>query len=222
MAVFPRLRSASARRLLMFLLLAALPVVAQAQFTYITNNGTITITGYTGPGGAVTIPGTINGLPVKRIGDYAFAAVGLTSVAIPNSVISIGDLAFGFCTNLTALYFAGNAPNVEQEDVFPYAFPTIYYLPGTTGWGPTFAGRPTALWLPKVDANPATFGVHTNRFGFIISWAGARTVIVEARTNLASGVWLPLSTNTLTDGSFYFSDPQWTKYRSRFYRLHAP
>ena len=33
-----------------------------------TNNGTITITGYTGPGGAVTIPGTINGLPVTSIG----------------------------------------------------------------------------------------------------------------------------------------------------------
>jgi hypothetical protein len=23
---------------------------------------------------------------------------------------------------------------------------TVYYLPGTTGWGPTYAGRPTALW----------------------------------------------------------------------------
>ena len=38
-------------------------------YTYTTNNGTITITGYTGPGGAVTIPGTINGLPVTSIGD---------------------------------------------------------------------------------------------------------------------------------------------------------
>jgi hypothetical protein len=30
---------------------------------------------------------------------------------------------------------------------------TVYYLPGTTGWGTTFGGRPTALWTP---ANPPT------------------------------------------------------------------
>ena len=23
---------------------------------------------------------------------------------------------------------------------------TIYYLPGTSGWGPTFGGRPTMPW----------------------------------------------------------------------------
>jgi hypothetical protein len=107
-------------------------------------------------------------------------------------------------------------------DVFYNASPTLYYLPGTAGWGPIFAGRPTALWLPKVDTSPATFGVRTNQFGFTISWAGERTIIVEASTNLANGIWLPLSTNTLVDGSFYFSDLQSTNYRARFYRLHAP
>ena len=39
--------------------------VVQAQdYTYTFTNGTITITGYTGPGGALTIPDTINGLLV--------------------------------------------------------------------------------------------------------------------------------------------------------------
>jgi hypothetical protein len=46
------------------LLLLALCNLAQAQFTYTTNNGTITITGYTGPGGALTIPSTIAGMLV--------------------------------------------------------------------------------------------------------------------------------------------------------------
>ena len=36
--------------------LLLMPSVAQAQFTFTTNNGAITITGYTGPGGNVTIP----------------------------------------------------------------------------------------------------------------------------------------------------------------------
>ena len=57
--------------LLGFILLAT-PLAANAQFAYTTNNGTITITGYTGPGGAVTIPATITGLPVTTIGNYAF------------------------------------------------------------------------------------------------------------------------------------------------------
>jgi hypothetical protein len=43
------------------LLLAALiswvlPATIQAQFTFVTNNGAITIAGYTGTGGAVIIP----------------------------------------------------------------------------------------------------------------------------------------------------------------------
>ena len=71
--------------------LLALPSVVQSQFTYTTNNGAITITGYTGPGGAVTIPSTITGLPVTTIGTSAFFNnFALTSVTIPNSVTSIG------------------------------------------------------------------------------------------------------------------------------------
>ena len=49
------------------------PMLAEAQyFAYTTNNGTITITGYRGPGGVVSIPGRINGLDVTDIGNSAF------------------------------------------------------------------------------------------------------------------------------------------------------
>ena len=40
-------------------LLLLTPLAAQAQFTFVTNNGAITITRYTGSGGAVVIPETI-------------------------------------------------------------------------------------------------------------------------------------------------------------------
>lgn len=53
---------------LLLLLLLTLPAVVEAQFDYTINEGTITITGYTGSGGAVAIPGTINGLPVTESG----------------------------------------------------------------------------------------------------------------------------------------------------------
>jgi len=102
---------------------------------------------------------------------------------------------------------------------------TIYYLPGTTGWGPTFGGRPTMLWyLPNpliLNYSPA-FGVQTNGFSFIISWATNIPVVVEACTNFTNPMWQSIQTNPLTGGWCYFSDPQWTNYPSRFYRLRSP
>jgi hypothetical protein len=101
---------------------------------------------------------------------------------------------------------------------------TVYYLPGTTGWSAfaTNAAIPTALWLPQVQTRDASFGVRTNQFGFNINAASGMVVVVEVCTNLANPIWSPVETNTLTGGSSYFSDPQWTNYPSRFYRLRSP
>jgi hypothetical protein len=63
--------------------------------------------------------------------------------------------------------------------------------------------------------------VQPGGFGFTISWATNVSVVVEAATNLANPVWLPVSINTLTGGTNYFSDPQWTNYPGRFYRALA-
>src|ERR1035437_6548260 len=94
-------------KLLPLLLLLALPAAVQAQYTDTTNNGTITITGYTGSGGAVTIPDTITGLPVTSIGSSAFYyCTRLTSVTIGNSVTNIGYRAFDSCTSLIAITVA--------------------------------------------------------------------------------------------------------------------
>ncbi len=191
--------------------------------TYTTNNGTVTITGYTGSGGAVTIPSTIGGLLVTSIGSYAFASCGsVTSVTIPSGVTGIRIGAFFGCTNLTGVYFAGNAPSVGALVFSGANHATVYYLPGTTGWGMWFGGRPTALWLPQVQTGDATFGVRTNEFGFTVTWASDRVVVVEACTNLGSPFWLPLQTNTLTNGSCYFSELGGMTRPSRFYRLRAP
>ena len=63
--------------------------------------------------------------------------------------------------------------------------------------------------------------MQTNQFGFNMTWASGMTVVVEAAANFANPAWLPVGTNTLTDGSSYFSDPQWTNYPALFYRLRA-
>jgi len=67
--------------------------------------------------------------------------------------------------------------------------------------------------------NSANFGVQPGGFGFTISWATNASVVVQAATNLANPVWMPVSTNPLTNGTSYFSDPQWTNYPERFYRV---
>jgi hypothetical protein len=101
---------------------------------------------------------------------------------------------------------------------------SLYYLPGTTGWDAPF-DVPTAPWslpYPLILYNSSSFGVQTNQFGFIISWATNISVAVEACTNLTNPTWSSLKTNTLPGGWRYFSDPDWTNYPGRFYRLRSP
>src|SRR5712664_1164787 len=95
----------------MFNLLVILPAFGQAKFFCTTNNGTITIRGYQGfadirsykpRSDLVTIPDTINGLPVVGIADFGFYNHSdLLSVTIPSSITSIGNSAFQSCASLT-------------------------------------------------------------------------------------------------------------------------
>ena len=177
----------------------------------------------TGTGGLINLEPVYDWLPRSAGGDWAFdGCTSLTSFPIGNSVTNIGHLGFGGCTRLTSLYFQGNAPGADSSVFSSDTNATVYYLPGTTGWGATFAGRPTKLWNPQAQTSGASFGVRTNQFGFTINWASGMTVVVEASTNLANPTWTPLATNTLTSGSAYFSDPEWTNYPGRFYRLRSP
>ena len=60
---------------------------------------------------SVTIPNS-----VTSIGDLAFYyCSGLTSVTIPNSVTSIGDLAFAYCERLSSLTFGNSVTSIGRE-----------------------------------------------------------------------------------------------------------
>ncbi|WP_461257698.1 leucine-rich repeat protein [Treponema sp. R80B11-R83G3] len=71
--------------------------------------GTITITRYTGKATKVTIPSTIEGIKVTEIGLQCFDGVGfdgyknIIGITIPDSITSIGDYAFRYCTGLTSV-----------------------------------------------------------------------------------------------------------------------
>jgi hypothetical protein len=169
---------------------------------------------------SVTIPGS-----VINIGDSAFqACYGLASVTIPGSVTSIGNSAFAGCFALTSVYFEGNAPTSGSSEFIDDNNVTGFYLPGTTGWNAfsTNTGLTVVLWNPLIQASGTNFGMQNNQFGFNITGTNNFTVVVEACTNLTCPVWIPLQTNTLTNGSFYFSDPRWTNYPCRYYGLGLP
>jgi len=106
-------------KLLPLLLLLTLPAPGQAQFTFMTNNGAITITGHTGSVASVTnvtIPSTINGHPVTTIGNEAFeGCADLTNLSIPNSVTSIGYNAFNFCASLTSISIPNSVTIIGSE-----------------------------------------------------------------------------------------------------------
>jgi hypothetical protein len=123
---------------------------------------------------------------------------------------------------LHGIFFQGNAPALSGADVFAWISPTIYYLPGTSGWGPTFAGLPTVLWNPQIRSSDAGFGVQKNGFGFNIAGTAGIPLVIQMTTNLVAGSWVSLQGCTLTNGLIHFSDPQWTSYPSRFYRIQPP
>ena len=131
-------------------------------------------------------------------------------------------LAFFGCSDLAGVYFQGDAPTADSS-VFSGADQSIiYYFPGTTGWGASFAGRPALPIATHIQTADASFGVRTNQFAFNVAGSYGLTFVVEATTNLISPTWYPLQTNTLTGTSSYFSDSQWRNYPRRFYRVRWP
>jgi|GEM_PF-1021986 len=91
-----------------------------AQFIYSTNlDGTLTIAGYTGSGGNLTISNQVEGRTVIAIGDGVFADLqGLKSVAMPKSLQRIGSRAFSNCLELTSAKIPAGVTNIGDSAFF--------------------------------------------------------------------------------------------------------
>ena len=84
------------------------------RYSAIDNGTAVGITGYAGPGGSVVIPSMIDGKPVVSIGDLAFIYCNMTSVTIPDSVISIGNYSFYQCLSLTSVTIGNGVTNIGK------------------------------------------------------------------------------------------------------------
>ena len=118
-AAQPRHTTTSSRflPLLTFIVVVLAPFATRAEFTRTISDGEVTITGHTSLGGLVFIPATLEGLPVTRIGEAAFAnSWSITHVAIPESVRYIGSRAFQGCRKLKSIAVAKGNPSFAAVD----------------------------------------------------------------------------------------------------------
>ncbi len=69
----------------------------------------------------------------------------MTSITIPDSVTSIGVVAFAYCSSLTKVYFEGDQPTTGAPIFESISSPSVifYYHYNANGWSTNFADRPT-------------------------------------------------------------------------------
>ncbi len=85
-------------------------------YAYIMNDdGTISVSGYTGSDTDLTVPGTIDGYVVTAIADHAFEAnPDIKSITLPNGLITIGESAFSDCSNLTTIVIPDTVGTIRR------------------------------------------------------------------------------------------------------------
>jgi len=163
-------------------------------FTYVSDGTSVTITGCSAsPCEAnLTIPASIGGLPVTGIVDEAFYnQTSLRTVAIPASVTTIGEYAFGY-SGLTSVTFA---PGSQLESIGFAAFSSTPDL--------------TSITIP---ASVTSLG------GSAFRHSGLTSVSFEAGSALATigagtfqgtsgltSITIPASVTTIGDYAFFYS-----------------
>ena len=84
-------------------------------FTYVNHGDSIEITGFNNSVSDVVIPSEIEGLPVTAISVGAFYLSAITSIEIPNTVTSIGEMAFLGCTSLKSVKLSTGVAKIDKN-----------------------------------------------------------------------------------------------------------
>ncbi len=188
----------------MIWLFLLLPAVVQAQFSFITNSGSIIITGYTGSGGAVVVPDMTNGLPVTSIGGGAFEnKTSVTSVTLGTNLTSIGSAAFRWCHGLTNVTLGPNLASVDEYGFYGCSSLVRVAIPSSlTSIGPmAFAciSAPSSLIAIDVATNNPTFcsvdGVLFNK---------STNTLIQCPVGKVGSYAIPESVTSIGYGSFYY------------------
>ena len=177
-----------------------LSVVVPCDYTYTTSNNAITITGYTGNGGDVVTPSTVNGLPVVnlQVGDFS-GNKNLTSITIPSSVTSLVLFTANPVTSFASINVASDNPVYASLDgvLFDKTFTTlIQYPPAKSGSSYTIPNTVTTIgdfaFMGNINLTSITF---PSSVTIIKSYAFLDSI------NLTS-VTIPASVNRIGDHAF--------------------
>lgn len=84
-------------------------------FTYVNHGDSIEITGFNNSISDVVIPSEIEGLPVTAISVGAFYLSTITSIEVPDSVTSIGEMAFLGCTSLKSVKLSTRVAKIDKN-----------------------------------------------------------------------------------------------------------
>jgi hypothetical protein len=96
--------------------LAAQAQVAFGQLTYTNSENGMIVLGFVGAvGPQLVIPESINGIPVREIGEGAFAHTTITKAIVPDTVSGIGKKAFYNCTSLTEISLGSGVARLGDQ-----------------------------------------------------------------------------------------------------------
>lgn len=162
--------------------------------------------------GNVTVPSSIQGLPVTKIAAYAFEdQTNMTALVLPNTIESIGEMAFWNCPNLTYIYACTTKITRVETGAFFTGTNTIVYLPD----GLTYIGsmslaytHPVRVNVSAVDLSQVTYigefsFFQTNLSELIISSALSYIGYgAFSESGLSGNIYLPSTLTTIEGLAF--------------------
>lgn len=129
--------------------------------------------------GDIVIPESIEFEPgkiaaVKGIDDFAFRSSGVISVTIPNSVETIGKMAFNYCSNLTTVKIGTGIKEIMSKAFFPDAKLTTMFIDAVTppeiaSDALTNAPEKITLYVPAEAVESYKNSETWNKIGSIVS-----------------------------------------------------
>lgn len=183
-----------------------------------TGEESVRITGYTGPGGDVVIPDTIEGARVTSIDYSAFYGAPIASVVIPDSVTFIGDGAFGSCTSLTSVTVGNGVTELYDTFVCCFNLESV-----TLGENVTVIGDSTFAYcfaLTSIDIPASVARIERRSFSYCFALS---SMVFEGNAPVMQAKWDDMRTAIpqaapLTmyyyHGATGFSLPMWNGYPS--------
>ncbi len=165
-------------------------------------------TGFTSPGlfGAAQPPITIPSFEPEMVSHYWFQ-IKVWNVRGGKSPTFEAALAIGETELAESRMFQLSVPAGDPNATPPVPAPPLYGLASFT----------FPVVNPSIKITAPSIG--TNGFTFTVTGPANGPLEIQAATNLTNQRWVPLLTGTLTNGSYTYTDAQWTSYPLQFYRV---